>query len=545
MRVSCPPTTRAGMFGYGRTTRPEDLTRGTANTIAVLGVTGQPGPWAAGGRATVRALTQAPYVNGPDGFGSGQADGMVVGMADGSTRFVSKDVDPHILEQLALIHGEPEATAALLEPRPLRAGPSRAGGPAEKPAGQAGARPIGPQPAGPGPKQLPAQANADVPVPPARPPAPVIDVASRLSVTIVQIDSGPMGLVDFVRLAADLSGSGGLPVTFDPDALVRLGVSPRDPAGVHLSHATVREIIEKAVGSHGLALVVENNQVLVTSPARDREPLRSVQYAVTDLAPDPQDASRLAGMIGELVAPESWKSAGRPGIAGRPRDDAEGGTDRGAAVAGARVLRAAAHGPPPAAAEPFRCRAVQPEHATGSRGPGLAAHAHRELPRAGAAAADPGRAGRGHAHQDPRGLGRTERGGNTRGRPRDASCGSTTAGRGVGRVAAAAGAGLPRGGCGAVPSDHGQGPGRATGPGILPGGRPGRRRTGRSSPGGADQEQRGQRHLERCRRTGSGLFRRAFAVPPGPAIAAGPRGRGQALGGDPCGAEGAGPAPAR
>ena len=41
---------RAGMFGYGRQTRQQDLVRGGANTIAVLGVQDQCGPWAQGGR---------------------------------------------------------------------------------------------------------------------------------------------------------------------------------------------------------------------------------------------------------------------------------------------------------------------------------------------------------------------------------------------------------------------------------------------------------------------------------------------------------------
>ena len=44
----------AGVFGYGRQTRQQDLDRGGANTIAVLGVQDRYGPWAQGGRATVR-----------------------------------------------------------------------------------------------------------------------------------------------------------------------------------------------------------------------------------------------------------------------------------------------------------------------------------------------------------------------------------------------------------------------------------------------------------------------------------------------------------
>ena len=96
---------KAGMFGYGRQTGQQDLVRGGANTIAVLGVQDQCGPWAQGGRATVSPLTQKPYINGPDGFGSGQPDGMVAGMADGSVRFLSKNIDPHVMEQLATIRG--------------------------------------------------------------------------------------------------------------------------------------------------------------------------------------------------------------------------------------------------------------------------------------------------------------------------------------------------------------------------------------------------------------------------------------------------------
>ena len=114
---------RAGVFGDARTARPADITRGTANCIAVLGVGEHCGAWAAGGEATVRSLTQRPYVNGPDGFGSGQPGGMVAGMADGSVRFISKDVDPGVLEHLATIHGNDGVTVAALDRTPR--GPAR------------------------------------------------------------------------------------------------------------------------------------------------------------------------------------------------------------------------------------------------------------------------------------------------------------------------------------------------------------------------------------------------------------------------------------
>ena len=76
------------------------------------------GPWAQGGRATVRPLTRTPYIHGPDGFGSGQPDGMVVGYADGHAGFLSKDIDPHVMEQLASVRGSKDVDMALIEPKP-------------------------------------------------------------------------------------------------------------------------------------------------------------------------------------------------------------------------------------------------------------------------------------------------------------------------------------------------------------------------------------------------------------------------------------------
>ena len=78
---------RAGIFGYDRQTTEADVKDGLANTIMVAGVQSPLGSWAAGGPATVRGFVNEPYINGPDGFGSGQKDGMWVLMADGSVKF--------------------------------------------------------------------------------------------------------------------------------------------------------------------------------------------------------------------------------------------------------------------------------------------------------------------------------------------------------------------------------------------------------------------------------------------------------------------------
>ena len=59
---------------------------------------------AAGGRPTIRALTKKPYIDGPDGLG-GHPEGCQVGFADGSVRFISKTVDPKVLEAMTTIAG--------------------------------------------------------------------------------------------------------------------------------------------------------------------------------------------------------------------------------------------------------------------------------------------------------------------------------------------------------------------------------------------------------------------------------------------------------
>ena len=176
----------------GRGSRPEDITRGASNTIAVLGVTERCGAWAAGGDGSVRALTQRPYVNGPDGFGSGQPDGMLAGMADGAVRFISKDVDPRVLEQLATIHGSNEVTAAALERKPAAA--KAAGqGPAVGPATARRNADASAQENTAGP-----QDGQDEPAAPEDPrtAAPAINVEARLADKIPEIDLPDVPLGD-------------------------------------------------------------------------------------------------------------------------------------------------------------------------------------------------------------------------------------------------------------------------------------------------------------------------------------------------------------
>ena len=134
---------RAGVFGYDRRTTREDIQDGTSNTLMVVGVQDHPPAWASG-TGSVRGLTAEPYLNGPDHFGTGQADGMLVLMADGNVKFLSKATDPKLMRRMA----------AMADGLPLDAAvPGEPADPVSKPP-QPNMVDVGPKPPGP----------ADVPI---------------------------------------------------------------------------------------------------------------------------------------------------------------------------------------------------------------------------------------------------------------------------------------------------------------------------------------------------------------------------------------------
>jgi len=95
----------AGVFGYKDVARPDDITDGTSNTIMIAGAGELVGPWVANGGATVRGARE-PFFDPLSGFGSkSDPKGTVVLMADGSTHFMSRKIDPDVFRGLCTIHG--------------------------------------------------------------------------------------------------------------------------------------------------------------------------------------------------------------------------------------------------------------------------------------------------------------------------------------------------------------------------------------------------------------------------------------------------------
>jgi hypothetical protein len=241
---------------------------------------------------------------------------MLAGMADGSVRFISKDVDPEVLEQLATLGGRKDVTVAALDLRPRQPGPSDA--PPANPKADAEVQ---------NPKskiQNPAKADEVNALlhelahsarpnegPGAKKAKLAVDVSAQLEDRIVAFDwsEKPLGAgVD--QLSAIL----GLPVTFDMDALEVLGVRLDDPVSVNLRQASVGEILEAILARRGLIYVVADGLVLVTSPESRRTQPHAVRYTVSDLAgTEKAGLEDLARRLRKLVDPESWQEAGGPG----------------------------------------------------------------------------------------------------------------------------------------------------------------------------------------------------------------------------------------
>jgi hypothetical protein len=275
---------RAGVFGFRARLAPAKIPDGASNTIALAGVSGKLGPWAAGGGATVRGLTQRPYINGPDGFGSGQPDGMLVGMADGSVRFLAKDTDPEVLERLATIGSgdSPAASVAAVKSPALKEMSA-------KPAADKAT-------AAPKPARKPLQTN----------------IAKHLNDRIAAIElKDNTTLSDLADLLSQLSS---VPITLDADGLAAAGVDADATVSLRLSNATIGEILDEALRPYGLKYIPVGDQLIITNGQPAADALETTTFQVDDLAAsaEPSD-EKLARWIETFVVPTAWQSSGGAG----------------------------------------------------------------------------------------------------------------------------------------------------------------------------------------------------------------------------------------
>ena len=249
---------RAGIFGDERRTRIDDIRDGASNTLLVLGVRDHLGSWAAGGQPTMRGLSREPYVNGPDGFGTGSPDSMQALLADGRVIVVNDQIDPRILRRMAakadgLALDESEAGEPGDRPSLL----ADSGAPASDDVPDGDGRSVeSPSVELPGNKRPLEPQFAPEPAPPA---AKKIDLTVSLKQPIVRFDqpkSRPLSEV--LTGVAEMAGA---QIDFDRDELGPAAARLAEPVALKLDNTTVGDILTGLLRPAGLAYRVDGDHL--------------------------------------------------------------------------------------------------------------------------------------------------------------------------------------------------------------------------------------------------------------------------------------------
>ena len=96
---------QAGIFGYERAIKFEDIKDGLANTLMAIETMRDNGPWIAGGHPTSRGLVgnSQPYLGRGNQFGGAHKGITVTLFADGSARAIRDSIDARTLQAMATI----------------------------------------------------------------------------------------------------------------------------------------------------------------------------------------------------------------------------------------------------------------------------------------------------------------------------------------------------------------------------------------------------------------------------------------------------------
>jgi hypothetical protein len=138
-----------------------------------------------------------------------------------------------------------------------------------------------------------------------------VDAAKRMADPLRGIEFSDVPLARVFDVLATMST---VPITLDPDALRQVGATPHDRISLKLDTATVEQVLQAVAAQRGLAVTIDNGQVVVATPAEFRETLKTVRYTVSDLTGEEKNAvAEFAKLVQSLVAAESWKDVGGRG----------------------------------------------------------------------------------------------------------------------------------------------------------------------------------------------------------------------------------------
>ncbi len=261
---------RAGIFGRGRSTRVEDVKDGLSQTMLAAGVTDRLAAWA-DGSASFRSLTMEPYINGPDGFGTGQKTGMYVLLADGSVRFLAQNTAPVVLRRLAaMADGLPLDENIPGEPGEVKLAqhPTDTNSAAAPPNGETPSESEAPVPGTPlvAEPELPEEKSPSAMTGPAS-PSPVengIDWTKRLAETVLAYQLTQAAPLD--EVLAELEALLGAPIEFDEQQIPVQSPDRKQPVTITGKNISYGDLLQEALSNTGLSYKTEPQRLLIIRP---------------------------------------------------------------------------------------------------------------------------------------------------------------------------------------------------------------------------------------------------------------------------------------
>ncbi len=131
---------------------------------------------------------------------------------------------------------------------------------------------------------------------------------------LISVDFQDRPLSEFMQFIANHAG---INIVIDDAGLAEAGISSKEPITVHLEHVYSATAINIVLQSLGLASMIEDEVLKVTSEERAQGGLQITVYQIKDLVGDAEDVKlefeRLIETIRMVVAPESWDNMGGSG----------------------------------------------------------------------------------------------------------------------------------------------------------------------------------------------------------------------------------------
>lgn len=129
------------------------------------------------------------------------------------------------------------------------------------------------------------------------------------------------GVIDYLQKAL------GQPIIVDKQAMDEANVTYDSPLTLQVTRVSARTVLKKVLGDLGLAYVIKDQTLQVTTPARAKEMLTTRTYYVGDLAPSfdlrfgpdfnrfqaLQTIGQIIEMIQSNIEPQSWRANNGPG----------------------------------------------------------------------------------------------------------------------------------------------------------------------------------------------------------------------------------------